>query len=360
MRLQPGYALPHARLATLLRGKLADEDLKMLEAHLADPNLESEPRAHLLFALAQVLDARGSYVRAAQYASEANALHLELAKDRRNYVPADHSQFVDGLVRQFDTAFFERTAGMGHDTRRPVFVLGLPRSGTTLIEQVLASHPQVHGAGELRLARQSLEAIPKLLGRAETPLNCVPHLDAPAISRLAQQHLDLLQAIDRSGAERIVDKMPDNYMYLGLLAALFPNAVFIHCRRDLRDVAVSCWITDFRSIRWANHPEHIATRFAQYRRLMDHWRGCLPVAVHEVDYEETVADLDGVARRLVAACGLAWSPACLEFHSTRRPVRTASITQVRQPIYRRSVARWKNYEHELAELFAGLPLELER
>jgi hypothetical protein len=93
---------------------------------------------------------------------------------------------------------------------------------------------------------------------------------------------------------------------------------------------------------------------------MDHWRGCLPVPVHEVHYEETVADLEGVARRLVAACGLAWSPACLEFHSTRRPVRTASITQVRQPIYKRSVARWKNYEHELAELFAGLPLDPER
>src|SRR4029077_12988327 len=122
--------------------------------------------------------------------------------------------------------------------------------------------------------------IPKLLGRVETPLNCVPHLDAPAISRLAQQHLDLLQALDPSRADRIVDKMPDNYMYLGLLAALFPNAAFIHCRRELRDVAVSCWITDFRSIRWANHPEHITSRFAQYRRLMDHWRGCLSVPVH--------------------------------------------------------------------------------
>jgi hypothetical protein len=149
-------------------------------------------------------------------------------------------------------------------------------------------------------------------------------------------------------------------MYIGVLAALFPNAVFIHCRRDLRDVAVSCWITDFRSIRWANHPEHIASRFVQYRRVMDHWRGCLPVPVHEVDYEETVADLEGVARRLTAACGLAWSPSCLAFHSTRRPVRTASITQVRQPIYKRSVARWKHYEHELAELFAELPLEPER
>ena len=149
--------------------------------------------------------------------------------------------------------------------------------------------------------------------------------------------------------------MPDNYMYLGLLAALFPRAAFIHCRRDLRDVAVSCWMTDFRSIRWANDPQHIAIAFQQYRRLMDHWRAVLPVPIHEVDYEETVDDLESVARRLIAACGLDWEPACLDFHRTTRPVRTASVTQVRQPVYNKSVARWKNYKSELAELFAKLP-----
>ncbi len=114
-------------------------------------------------------------------------------------------------------------------------------------------------------------------------------------------------------------------------------------------------MTDFRSIRWANDPGHIASRFRQYRRLMDHWRAALPVTIQEVDYEETVADLEGIARRLLTACGQEWNPACLEFHRTQRPVRTASVAQVRQPIYTKSVARWKNYEYELAELFAALP-----
>jgi hypothetical protein len=113
-------------------------------------------------------------------------------------------------------------------------------------------------------------------------------------------------------------------------------------------------MTDFRSIRWACHPEHIASRFHQYRRLMEHWRSCLPVHIHDVNYEDTVDDLEGVARKLLAACRLEWNPACLQFHGTRRPVRTASITQVRQPIYRHSVARWKNYEHDLSDLFAEL------
>jgi hypothetical protein len=149
--------------------------------------------------------------------------------------------------------------------------------------------------------------------------------------------------------------MPDNYMYLGLLASLFPSATFIHCRRELRDVAVSCWMTNFRSIKWANDPKHISSRFAQYLRLMDHWRDVLPATIHEVSYEETVADLESVARRLIAACGLQWEPLCLDYHKTRRPVRTASVTQVRQPIYKKSVARWRNYNAFLADLFYALP-----
>ncbi len=148
--------------------------------------------------------------------------------------------------------------------------------------------------------------------------------------------------------------MPENYLYLGLLASLFPRAKLIHCRRDLRDVAVSCWMTHFEKVRWANDQEHIVSRFQKYQQLMEHWRKVLPVPLLEVDYEETVADLEGVARKLVAWCGLAWEPSCLDFHQAKRAVRTASAVQVRQPIFRTSVGRWKHYEHALASLFARL------
>ncbi len=356
--LQPTYAIPHARLGTLLRGKLPDSDRAALEERLADPTLGDGPRARLLFSLAHVLDGRGDYGRAADCLRQANALAVELARrQKRDYAPLEHERFVDSLLQAFGSEFFARTAGAGLPTRRPVFVFGLPRSGTTLIEQVLASHSCVHGAGELRLGRQTFDAIPATLERTEGPLLCIPHLDAAAIRRLAERHHDALQKYDGGKAERVVDKMPDNYMYVGFLAAIFPQAVFVHCRRSLRDVAVSCWMTDFRSIRWANDPEHIAARFQQYRRLMDHWRGVLPIPLHEVNYEDAVADLEGVARRLVSACGLEWEPGCLDFHRTRRPIRTASVAQVRQPIYTRSVARWKNYERDLADLFAVLPTE---
>ena len=303
-----------------------------------------------------MLDARGQHARAGECLREANAISKELALGSREYFPAEHEKFVDSLIRTFDAEFFARNAGAGHGSRRPVFVFGLPRSGTTLVEQVISSHSRIHGAGELRFARLTFEAIPGVLGRNGPPIECVPSLDGPALRKLGEQHLEKLAAIAGDRPERVADKMPDNYMYLGLMSVVFPDATFIHCRRDLRDIAVSCWMTDFRSIRWANDPEHIASRFTQYRRLMDHWQAVLPATIHHVDYEETVEDLESVARRLIAACGLSWEPACLEFHRNDRPIRTASVTQVRQPVYKRSVARWKNYQASLGEMFAALPV----
>ncbi|HEY1602370.1 MAG TPA: tetratricopeptide repeat protein [Pirellulales bacterium] len=356
LALQPRFALPHARLATLLRGKMPAADVVALEERLADETLGNGPRARLLFALAHVLDAQSDYARAAECLRQANALMMEVTRERREYSSLEHQQFVDRLLSVFDRGHFNRWHGAGNDSRRPVFVFGLPRSGTTLVEQVLASHPSVHGAGELRLVRKLFEAMPALLARTDWPIDCVPHLQPATIQSLADRHLERLRAID-DRAERIIDKMPDNYMYVGFLATLFPQAVFIHCRRDLRDVAVSCWMTDFRSVLWANDPQYIVDRFSQYRRLMDHWHDTLATTVHHIDYEETVADLESVAKRLVSACGLPWDPACLDYHKLARPVRTASLTQVRQPVYKKSVARWKNYERELGDLFARLPIE---
>ncbi len=353
IRLQPTSESALALLATLLRDKLPAADLDALVARLDDPATAEGPRIQLLFALGHVLDARGDHARAAGSFREANA--RALARAPRRSQPAEYDRFVDGLIGAFGPGFFARAAGAGLDTRRPIFVVGLPRSGTTLVEQVLASHPRVHGAGELPLGRRMFERLPAVLDPSASPMDCVPRLNAATIRGLAEAYLDRLRALAGDRAERVIDKMPENYLYLGLLTALFPGASVIHCRRDLRDVALSCWMTDFRSVTWAHDPGHIAVVFRAYLRLMDHWRAVLPATIHEVDYEETVSDLEGVARRLLAALDLGWDPACLEFHRTSRPILTGSVTQVRQPLYKRSVARWKRYEHELADLFAALP-----
>jgi tetratricopeptide (TPR) repeat protein len=354
LRHDPSHAGAYAQIATMLRGKLPDGDLAAMRELLADPHLSEGKRSALHFGLAQVLDARGVYDEAAEHLSHANALcQADWQKRGKGYDPAEHTRFVDELIAAFTPEYFERVRDFGLQTERPVFIVGLPRSGTTLIEQILASHSQVFGAGELRHVRDTFEALPQALNREATPVACVPWLDRATCGQVAQRHLDRLRALNEP-APRITDKLPDNYLYLGLIAILFPRAKLIHCRRDLRDVAVSCWMTHFRQIRWASAAEHIASRFHEYQRLMNHWRRVLPVPLLEVDYEETVADLEGVARRLVAWCGLEWEPGCLAFHQNRRPVRTASVTQVRQPIYKKSVARWKHYENALGALFAQL------
>jgi tetratricopeptide (TPR) repeat protein len=358
-----GNPIPLARLATLLRGRLPDSELDALRSRIDDPEIVDDTRSSLLFGLAHVRDARGEYAEAAKAMREANALALtRRVRRNRAYDPVEHTGFVDRLLEGFTPEFFRRLADSGDPTCQPVFILGLPRSGTTLTEQVLAGHPRVHGAGELRLARQSFESIPEVVGRHDGFVSCLSALDGANLRTLAERHLEELRKIASrasggADADRIVNKMPDNYLHLGLLALMFPRATFIHVRRDVRDIALSCWITAFRSIRWANDVNHIASRIKEHRRLMDHWRAVLPVPLHEILYEDLVNDLEGESRRLVEACGLEWDPVCLEFHRIERPIRTASVTQVRQPLYRRSLARWRWYETELADLFDQLPVE---
>lgn len=412
----------YAGLANLLRGKLPEPDLTAAQDLLASPDLTSSQRAVLQFGLAQVLDARGAFGAAAEHLRHANAIALaESARSGAAYQPDAHDRFVTDMLRVCTPEFFERVRGLGLVTERPVFIFGLPRSGTTLLEQVLASHSRVFGAGELFFAHESFLSLsnvpafggpvnearglagcasggvsgfglagsgslsPGSLSWSSPPdtgclsgfstrecWNGMPGrriardaatenlafeglslLDRDLISRVGGAHLARLQALHGS-AERVTDKMPDNYLYLGLLAALFPQAKFIHCQRDLRDIAVSCWMLNFASIPWSNDQDHIVSRIQQYLRVMEHWRRVLPVSILEISYEETVGDLESVARRLISWCGLEWEPRCLQFHNTSRPVRTASASQVRQPVYQSSLARWKNYASDLAPLFERL------
>jgi tetratricopeptide (TPR) repeat protein len=359
IELEPEAGAAYGRLASLLGGRLPEQDLETLRRLLADPGTSRVDRMIFLFALAKVCDGRGEYAAAAAYSREANALVLADAPRFRAFEPARHHHFIDTLIRAYGPEYFQKLAGSGLESNRLVFIVGLPRSGTTLLEQVLASHPQVYGAGELPLARRACELLPTVLGKSAQPLDCLEHLTPLVNHSMAQAYMERVISLagERQTAERIIDKMPDNVYHLGLLVGMFPRAAIIHCSRDPRDVALSCWLADFRSVLWANNPVHIATRLKAHRRLMDHWRACLPAQIHEVVYEELVDDLEGVARGVLAVLGLDWHPACLEFHRTSRTVRSSSNSQVREPLYRSSVGRWKNYQHELPELFADLPGE---
>jgi Flp pilus assembly protein TadD len=391
----PRSPLPLARRAVLLRGRLPEADRDRLRFAMYGPTAPLV-RLNLLFALAHVADARGEYAEAAACLGPAHTMARELRQGRnQTYDSDEHTRYVDRLIAAFTPAVMQRLhAWDGLQNRptdfrdpsaRPVFVFGLPRSGTTLTEQVLASHSQVFGAGELPLAHQAMDAVPTVADRPEDMTAALEALDGAMLEKLARGYQDGVDRLLRQasgvraqgsktrGQEpgtgpascptpdpclltplRVVDKMPDNYLWLGLISLLFPRATLIYVRRDPRDVAVSCWRTHFRSIRWADDLDSLARRIGDHRRLMAHWQAVLPRPVHEVCYEQLVDDFEAEARRLVAACGLEWEPACLRFHETSRPVRTASVTQVRQPLYRQSVARWKAYEPYLAGLFNRL------
>jgi tetratricopeptide (TPR) repeat protein len=341
--LDPSYT---SMIAFVLGGKLPDSDLEILRQQVQSVTSDcSEPQVYALHArLAHVYDARKEYAQAAKHAAQANAIDKIIRRDHgQEFDQASDARSVDQDIALFTPEFFARGQGWGLESEVPVFVFGLARSGTTLVEQILASHSQVYGAGEVGSSRRALEQLTAMGGS----------IDADGLRRLAESCLEELRAHDPT-AIRVVDKTPGNYRFLGLLAMLFPRARFIHCRRDLRDVAVSCWLTSFKQVNWANDPALIGFIFGQYRRLMAHWQQVLPVPIIEVSYENLVANLETEARRLVDACGLAWEPACLSFHQTRRAVRTASFSQVRQPIYSRSVGRWRHYKDALAPLFAQL------
>jgi len=252
---------------------------------------------------------------------------------------------MERIKQTFSREFFAQDRALVSDSQRPVFIVGLPRSGTTLIEQILASHPRVFGAGEL----QDIPKMVKLL-RPDYP-ECVATMDPNELTHLANDYLGVIDRLAGSNALRVTDKMPLNSLHLGLIATLFPGSRIVYCRRDPLDIAISCFVELFDLEQdYTTSFEDFGHYFLEHERLMAHWRTVLPVPIHELRYEALIADPEATCRALIAHCGLDWDPACLEFHQTERTVQTPSRWQVRQPIYRTSVGRWQHYLAHMASL----------
>lgn len=349
-----------AGLATTLRAKLPEPEYRLLRASLARPEMPDNLRAQLQMGVAMVLDGRAMHAEAAPAALEANRLQaLHSARRHRAYQPEDFDLQVAAIQRCFSRERMQQLGASGNPDERPTFIIGMPRSGTTLTEQILNAHPEILGVGERPYAQRSLLR----WTHSKDPmgaLKVIEHQQLAAPTEAADWQLTrLLELAQKSGRavapRRIVDKMPDNYQWAGLLHVMFPNARLIHLRRDPRDIALSNWMNLFAQIRWANQLDHIAHRLIAHHRLMQHWRQSLPAGVLiEIDYETLAAQPEQQARQLIAGLGLDWDPACLQFHQQRNLVRTASVTQVREPVYTRSVQRWRPYAEVLAPLVARL------
>jgi tetratricopeptide (TPR) repeat protein len=312
-------------------------------------SLDSEDQICLHFALGKVLADHGDHQQSFHHVLEGNRL-------KRQQMPYDEAARMTrvGRIRAAFTAdVLRQKQGFGHPSCVPVFIVGMPRSGTTLTEQILASHPAVFGAGELK---DFCRLAASLRGADGTEFpECVSVLSRDQLRHLGRDYLDVVQR-HAPTAERIVDKMPYNFDNVGLIHLALPNARIIHTLRDPRDTALSCF-----SIMFAEGHEftydlaELGRYIKAYEALMEHWREVLPAGIMlEVRYEELVDDLEDQARRIVAHCGLEWNDACLAFHSTQRVVRTASVNQVRQPIYRSSVGRWRPYQAQLQALLDEL------
>jgi hypothetical protein len=290
----------------------------------------------LHFALGKAYADIGDHERAFAHYRDANSRKMA------SFDGAAWSGRVAATIGAFDADALQRRA-MGDDTDVPVFVVGMPRSGTSLVEQVLASHPAVFGAGELRCIAVIAASIDDQMPGDTSYPACLDAVPAAAFAGFGGSHRQQITAL-APDARRVIDKNPLNFEHLGLIARLFPRARIIHCRRDPRDVAVSCYFQNFTAGQeWAFDLADIGAFYRGYRRLMDHWRAVIPLPLFEVDYEDMVDDLETTARRLVDFLGLDWHPACLDFHSTERAVRTASQWQVRRPIYASSARRWQCY-----------------
>jgi tetratricopeptide (TPR) repeat protein len=357
LAILPDLAGAYSRLAVTLKARMPAAEIQAMETLLDRDDLSVHGRSELHFGLAVIFDARGLHAQAAAHLEPANALQC-IVKARRGIVndASGHSRYIERIISSFTPALVASGRTWGDPDPRPVFVVGLPRTGTTLVEQILASHPKIHGAGELHdFPNVFFAALPRLIGNPTgDPFDALAELGPVTAKAAARCYLDRLESLAPAKAARIVDKTPDNIKLLGLIALLLRGARVIICSRDLRDVAVSCWLTNFETNPWTNQWEHIAQRFTDHERLMEHWRRTRPLEWLDVSYEELVADVAGHARSMLDFLGLEWSPACASFHMTRRVVGTASLVQVRQPVSRDSVGRWKNYRTMLQPLFQAL------
>lgn len=321
----------------------------------ADDQRPLRHRSRLHFALAQADDRMGAYDRAFGHYQRGNELRrLELERLGKRFDAAVHAAFVDRQATVFTSDSFARAAALGTQSALPVFIVGMPRSGTTLCEQILASHPQVQALGEQLDIQTMARELPLRVAGASPYPECMADLRPDVAGSLVADYLARLRRLAPDAA-RVSDKHPTNFRHLGLIAALMPGARIIHCRRDPMDTCFSCFAQDFEApIPWAWDLTALGQYYRQYDRLMRHWQAVLPVPILTFAYEEAVQDLEAAARRLVAFCGLPWEVRCLEFHTTERPILTASRQQVRRPVYSSSVGRWRRYERHLGPLRAAL------
>ena len=352
LRIKPDHASAWHNLVGIVHLNSGDPLWKPLMS-LSD-EMQSRPAADAIllhFSLGKVWEDAGEYERAFRHFLDGNRLQ----RYALDYNEERQANYHHNFIRYFDSAFMASHANEGCDDGSPIFIIGMPRSGTTLVEQILASHPLVYGAGEQHLLRQCLDMeLGPLASDDELPRRLLL-MDDKSLKHIGERYLSAIKELAPTAA-RITDKLPGNMVLVGLIHLVFPRARIIHCLREPLDTCISCFSQHFTTgYHFSYELGELGRFYRLYDELMNHWRAVLPLgSILEVHYEDVVADIEGQARKLVAFCDLPWDESCLRFYASPRLVKTASLAQVRQPIYGSSIGRWKHYEQFLDPLMQSL------
>lgn len=349
---------PAKGYAALINARRFPEDhetLEKLERVARQPGQEGSVRSSLLLQLATAWEKRKDFDKAFSLANEANAA----SRKHLSYDAQAHRQRCARIRHAFSKSLFERRSDCGSDSALPVFIVGMPRSGTTLVEQILAGHSRIHGAGELGVMPRiiaGLERWERHTGSGRHYPDCIDDLDAKVVAGVAETVLSELREYVPD-AVHVVDKLPHNFENIGLIKFLFPKAKIISVRRDPRDIAVSNFFTDYAAkhggMGFAYDLDWIGEQLADHNLLMHHWQQLFPGEILEIRYEAVIGNPEQAARQMLDYIGVDWEPQVLNFNALERPVKTASVWQVRQPIYHSSREKWRRYEHHLAPLIAA-------
>ncbi len=344
-------------LANLKTYRFSDESIAVMREQLDAPATADSDRIHIAFAIGKALEDKGDYAGSWAAYERGNVMHRTL----NNYIPDVFETNTREQKRVCTPAFFAERTGWGLEDPSPIFVLGLPRSGSTLIEQILASHSMVEGTQELPDIQRIVHELQGREINFDEPRypGVLPELDAAAIRSFGEQYIADTMPNRTLGRPFFIDKMPNNFRHIGLIHLILPNAKIIDARRE----AMACCFSNFKQLfaqgqEFTYGIENIARYYRTYIELMDHWDAVLPGRVLRVQHEDVIDDLEGNVRRILDYCGLPFEAACVEFHKTKRSVRTPSSEQVRQPIFRDGLDQWKNYAPWLEPLRAALGPEL--
>lgn len=350
MRTQPAAAEAYWSLANLKNARFEPDEIDMMRQQVANDDLSDDERAQFMFALGKAYEDEADYERSFGYYETGNAVQRKL----ESYDPVDTQTTNDHIIEFFDQTLFADKADSGDPDPAPIFIVGLPRSGSTLVEQILASHSMVEGTRELPdLERLSTGLKPNDPSGEGYP-EAISSMDAAGLAALGRRYLEATQRY-RSGSPHFTDKMPTNFRHIGFIHLILPSAKIVNVQRHPLD---SC-LGSFKQLFAQGQPYsydlfELGEYYLEYRRLMAHWHKVLPGRVLDVQYEELVAEPEMQIRRLIEYCGLEWEAACLNFHETERPIESASSEQVRQPLYTTSVNNWRHYENQLTELIETL------